>query len=54
MDGGYDPDCFPSYGEAWLSLDARWTRRMEELGVLEAAEIEEAFMRRRRTSAAEA
>lgn len=51
-DGGYDPDRFPSYGEAWLSLDARWTRRMEELGVLEAAEKEAAFMRWRRASAA--
>jgi hypothetical protein len=47
-DGGYDVDRFPSYGPAWRQLDARWTRRLDELGAFAAAAAEEEAARERR------
>jgi hypothetical protein len=46
-DGGYDVDRYPSYGEHWRTLDARWNERLGELGAYEAAAKEEAFVRAR-------
>lgn len=47
-DGGYDSDCFPSYGTAWRELDPRWVRRLEDLGVFDLAKAEEQHAREQR------
>ena len=40
-DGGYDVERYPSYGKYWRTLDAGWSRRLDELGAYEAAAAEE-------------
>jgi hypothetical protein len=49
-DAGYDVDTHPSYGPAWRALDARWDRRLTELGAYAAASAEEDASRKRRAS----
>ena len=41
-DAGYDIGRYPSYGEHWRTLDARWNDRLTELGAYAAAASEEA------------
>jgi ectoine hydroxylase-related dioxygenase (phytanoyl-CoA dioxygenase family) len=48
--GGYDVDRYPSYGEHWRSLDASWSRRLDELGAFQAAADEEAHARAMRAT----
>lgn len=50
-DGGYDVDRYPTYGEHWRTLDARWNERLGELGAYQVAANEEAFVRARRKAA---
>jgi ectoine hydroxylase-related dioxygenase (phytanoyl-CoA dioxygenase family) len=48
--GGYDVHRYPSYGEYWRTLDAAWSRRLDELGAYKAAADEEAHAHAMRTA----
>ncbi len=47
-DGGYDVDRYPSYGPDWRRSGRVAVARLEELGVYQLANAQEAFMRSRR------
>lgn len=47
-DGGYDVDLYPSYSSHWKALNAKWNRRLNELGTSSAATAEESYLRARR------
>jgi hypothetical protein len=49
-DGGYDVDRYPSYGDHFRTLDARWSERLDQLGAYRAAAEEEAHCRAKRSA----
>lgn len=52
-DGGYDVDRFPSYGSYLQEAGLPWVDRLRELGVLDAANGEENFVRSHRLADAQ-
>ena len=47
-DGGYDVDRYPSYSQGLRGSDRPWVRRLDDLGVFDLADREEAWVRARR------